>query len=813
MNILFVGVNYTKVQGIYSGSAFALCKIRLYLLEPDKDYDVKQVSKQHSNLPEELRTLVSKVSAMLGTVIREYEGDAFFDVVEGYRQQLKATRNKHDIAALQKIFKQLAKHDRKIQFKIAHAFSLLLELINACETAYRTWRLQQKPDIAPTVTNINLRYVLTAHPTEARSIDVVELFADLSQLFIEGFYNDFNFHESKVMSYLRMLWHYPIVKYKKTTVQSEANYIYSIIFSPNINEYLLQLKDGFELQLSTWVGGDKDGHPGVDANVMINSLSDSRARILNVIQARFARLKDDLKLLKNLGQSRDKELKKVDKLQKELSKLANICKNDGARVTAWIKDYNRFVKSSNRLVAKHFTIEAISHALTLFPALVLPLELRENIDEIYAALSDRKQSICVMLETLQAVTHGADLRDYARSFIISHCGSAADISAANKLAKQAMKTQSMPIVPLFEDRQAILNANSILSEWLQVQANLNQVRRRWSNQLEVMLGYSDSAKQVGMLASRFLIRQSMFAIEKTLKTYDIKPVFFHGSGGSVERGGGSLREQILWWPNAAAENPKMTVQGEMIQRNFASSEILHSQCRLLSNEAGKRTRNKAVFIKSQALTKFVELVETAYQDLVGNTDYIQYCLDATPFHYLNVLKIGSRPSKRQIKTLSLESLRAIPWVLCWTQARILLPTWWGVGGAFKKMSAADKAELKSLYLKDPFFSSFMNALGFTLAKVELPVWGMYLRAAHGKAAVKIFKEFEDEFDLTINFVRSITGSKQLIPRRPWLEESIALRSPYVNILNMLQIIAMQNKNEVLLKETLVGIACGMLTTG
>jgi phosphoenolpyruvate carboxylase len=202
--------------------------------------------------------------------------------------------------------------------------------------------------------------------------------------------------------------------------------------------------------------------------------------------------------------------------------------------------------------------------------------------------------------------------------------------------------------------------------------------------------------------------------------------------------------------------------------------------------------------------------EEEYRALVQDSDLLSTLLEATPYRYLSVLKIGSRPTKRQAGEFSLSSLRAIPWVLCWTQTRSLLPTWWGLGTAWKKMSKEQKEALKAEFKDNPFFSSFVKTLGFSLAKVELNVWKLYFPAT---ADESLFMKMEEEHKSAVAFVQALSGEKKLIWHKPWLEESIRLRSPHIHILNVLQIIAMEREDEPLMKETLVGIACGMLTTG
>jgi phosphoenolpyruvate carboxylase len=389
-----------------------------------------------------------------------------------------------------------------------------------------------------------------------------------------------------------------------------------------------------------------------------------------------------------------------------------------------------------------------------------------------------------------------------------------DIENATKLVSLAAQTRVLPIIPLFESKEALVKAKKILKAWLQKKSNVEQARRHWFNHFEVMLGYSDSAKEIGVLPSRLLIQKAMLDIESALRSSGIKPVFFHGSGGSVARGGGSLKEQIAWWPNSAIDKPKLTVQGEMVQRLFSTKEILNSQCTHLSTDSLRRRIQKIKTSSSPILSTFSSVVEAEYKKLISDSNQLDMLLAASPFRYLNVLKIGSRPAKRREGEFSISSLRAIPWVLCWTQTRSLIPTWWGIGTAWKNLNAEDKELLISEFKNNPFFSSFVKSLGFTLAKVELSIWKLYFSDSDKHKDNKdFFKQLDTEFKGAKEFVSALSGEKNLIWYRPWLEESIRLRAPHIHILNILQIIAMRRDDETLLRETLVGIACGMLTAG
>ena len=764
-------------------------------------------------LPRELRRLVRRVSLLLGKVIREYEGDEFYAKVESYRQFLKKLRPNKGEKPLALLNRKLKSCDEAEQLKIAHAFSLLLELINVCESAYRTWRLKSKTITYPSAAKITLHFVLTAHPTEARSNDVVTLLSRLTDLCVDGLMDDFSLHDAEIMSHLSMLWQYPLIKYKATTILSEADYIYSLVFSDNLISSILTDNASYDLRLSTWVGGDKDGHSGVNYKVMRECLSGSRAHLVRIVKDKLNVLKTDLKMLDKSDHAHQKEVKSIDHLIQLLNKIVVIHSNDGQKIVEWREQYGQYINSSTHFIHEHYEILLINRILEMFPALVLPIELRENSTEIHDALTDKKSPIRLMLLELKKIANGCDIHSYAHGMIISHCSNANDMEAANQLAQTCLATDKLPIIPLFEDKSAIQQGPAILKAWLNDKHNYSQVIDCWNGQMEIMLGYSDLAKETGMLGSRSLIHDAMFSIEKFMLASKIKPVFFHGAGGSVARGGGSLRDQISWWPNSAIQTPKLTIQGEMIQRTFATGEILNSQCLILSHEARIRRARKVKLVNCEALTEFIGHTEDYYKDFVTNKNLIEFNLDATPYHYLDILKLGSRPTRRKSNADILSSLRAIPWVLCWTQTRLMLPAWWGAGSAWRSMSLEQKQQLSKLHETDEFFESYIKMLGYTLAKVELEIWYQYLKMRYGRRAKKAFALFEDEFKLSTSFVYEITKSRHLISHRPWLEESIRLRSPYISILNMLQIMAMENDNEALLKETLVGIACGMLSTG
>lgn len=194
---------------------------------------------------------------------------------------------------------------------------------------------------------------------------------------------------------------------------------------------------------------------------------------------------------------------------------------------------------------------------------------------------------------------------------------------------------------------------------------LNLCRREWHSRFEVMLGYSDSAKENGSLQSRVLIEKSLLLLDTLLRKQKLSPIFFHGSGGSVARGGGSVEEQVAWWPDSARQHYKATLQGEMIYRSLASAEIFKSQIQKMKQSP----REKSLHQNKQS-PEFLKLKESFsqrsgfyYRELITDPSFLEIIKKSTPYGYLDELRIGSRPSQRT-SLFSVKNLRAIPWVLC-----------------------------------------------------------------------------------------------------------------------------------------------------
>ncbi len=775
-------------------------------------------------LPTLLRHLVHDSVALLGEVISEQAGQKVFRQIDKLRQDMVSYRSSSASAKAQLLtqcYQYLQSTPVAQRRVIAHSFTLMLELINACENAYRSVRLRQANSEREIATDQarTIVFVLTAHPTEARAPENIAIFQQIQSCCINILEQPHLLSDWKLQlkHLLKLAWLVPVARHQRPSVEDEAEHIFSIILRPDVFTTLLEVQQhNVDVRVRTWVGGDKDGHPGVDEKVMLHVLQIARQRLAKLVGIRLQKVAQTIELLKAI--TLRKQLCRCELLLSALETLRN---GDGGRLQAFEKAVVTLQNDYQRLVGSmHPELLAVQTILTIFPGLVVPLELREDASQIHQALTaSSPPAILRMLQALQRLSQQVDPEYYSKGLIISMTESLDDIDAALKLTRKAFSRKTIRVVPLFETQHALQLAPVILKQAFARVSFLNMVKQRWHNKFEVMLGYSDSSKGMGVLSSRLAIAECMQKIDKICREYTVKPIFFHGSGGSVDRGGGSLEEQTAWWPQSSFAVYKTTLQGEMVERSFATPEIMYSQLYKLAHELsqsrGKRV--KRVDPKyAKLIANLADITCQSYQQQIQDNDFLHMIDKATIYPYLSKLMFGSRPSKRS-QGVSVDALRAIPWVICWTQTRVLFPTWWGIGTAWGEFKQ-DEASLKTLqqaYRAVPLFRSFIKLLGFTLSKVELPIWRLYLQ--HSDLAPELIKRFDksftQEYRAACQLVRYVSGEKDLLWFRPWLKESIRLRGPMINPLNIIQILAMDEHDDYLIRETATGIASGMLTTG
>jgi len=401
---------------------------------------------------------------------------------------------------------------------------------------------------------------------------------------------------------------------------------------------------------------------------------------------------------------------------------------------------------------------------------------------------------------------------------------------------------SLDVVPLFETAEALHGAGRILEALLADPRYRAHLRARGDRQ-EVMLGYSDSNKESGYVATHWLLHRAQELLVVAAREAGVELTIFHGRGGALGRGGGPTHRAVLATPaGSVAGRLKLTEQGEVIATRYANPplalralEQTVSATLLASTEAHDRAVAAAAAEGGDAMDELAETARAAYRALVWDAPGFEAVFAAaTPIEQIAGLRLGSRPAARgragaggsELPTLA--TLRAIPWVFAWTQVRANIPAWYGLGTALEayegRHGAAGMARLRDLYARWPFFRVLLENAEVGLARTDARIAGRYLALA-GDAGGELAAALGAERDRTVRALLRITGRAALLDGLPALQRSIELRGPYLDPLNELQVQALGRLRrgeagdrdraalEALVGLTISGIAAGVQGTG
>lgn len=432
-----------------------------------------------------------------------------------------------------------------------------------------------------------------------------------------------------------------------------------------------------------------------------------------------------------------------------------------------------------------------------------------------------------------------------RSYLISMTQGASDILEVMVLGKEAglfhrssdgAIRASFQSVPLFETVEDLHAAPNIMRALFQVPTYRQSIDALDGIQ-EIMLGYSDSNKDGGVLTANWELRVALQSITEAANEYGVKLKFFHGRGGALGRGGMPLNRSILAQPpHTLGGGIKITEQGEVLSSRYslqgiayrsleqATSALLTAAVTARDPQTEPKVDEYETYMKSMS-----EVAQRKYQDLVfRDPDFLLFFRESTPLPEIGELNIGSRPSKRK-NSDRFEDLRAIPWVFAWTQSRYLFPAWYGAGTGLKSFldGGADRMPiLREMYEKWSFFKGLIDNLQMALAKADLLISKEYAGMIKDDVVRRrIFTEIENEYKLTSDIILQITGQEEILDNVPIIQESIRLRNPYVDPLSYLQVRllselrSIRDRNEddaELLREVLLtinGIAAGLRNTG
>ncbi len=887
-----------------------------------------------------LRDDVRRLGAMVGDLLSEQVSPAFLDEVEDVRTAAIARRESQ--APLATLSTQLAGRTPRQAEALVRAFSTYFQVVNIAERVHRIRRrrdyqragtkrpqpeglqdaLQQLKaqgvtleELMQWLPRIDIEPVFTAHPTEA----VRRALLEKEQLMVASLVDNLDGQRTpgeqaadaaRLRMALTASWQTADSSPVRPSVEDEREHVgfyltrvlYRVmpVFYESLEQALLDtwgraLPLPRLVRFGTWVGGDMDGNPNVDAATIAATLNAQRDAVLELYQ------KDLLKLASLLSQSTelvavsDAVRARVEEYRALLPQVQSRPRhadmpyrllNDRmrARLQATLDDAPGAYASPEELTgdiqlildsldankgrhAGWFSVrrllwrvrtfgfhlarldvrqESSVHARALaevlggqdaFDALdgaararllspyaageeALPRgddETGQRLDKVFAALADAHRR------------HGADALG---NYIISMAHDRGDVLAVLALARRGGLVDDgnavpLDIAPLFETVDDLHRGTATLRDLLADPVYRAHLAARGDVQM-VMLGYSDSGKDGGIAASRWGLQQAQVELLAVAAEHGVRLTFFHGRGGSISRGGTKTTHAVNASPRGSIDGRlRVTEQGEVIHRKYGIRALA---LRSLEQSAGAvlraSLRPRAPEPRERRWTPVMDTVaaESArrYRAFVGDARFMEYFRAATPIDVIERMTLGSRPSRRLGQDAALSNLRAIPWVFAWSQARAVIPGWFGVGSGLQAAADAGNEELLREMAHDwPFFATFLDDMAMVLSKGDIHIAEQFSKLA-GPLHERFFPQIREELALTAHWVKRLSGQQELLEHDPRLALSIRLRNPYIDPISTLQVDLLQRwresgrEDEALLRALVAcvnGVSQGVQNTG
>jgi phosphoenolpyruvate carboxylase len=435
---------------------------------------------------------------------------------------------------------------------------------------------------------------------------------------------------------------------------------------------------------------------------------------------------------------------------------------------------------------------------------------------------DASADVRETLDTFRAI---ADIPgDSLGAYVITMASAASDVLAVMLLQKEAGVASPLRVVPLFETSRDLENAGGVLDQLL----SLGWYRDRIQGRQEVMIGYSDSAKDVGRLAASWDLYKAQEEIVASCRRHGVRVTLFHGRGGSVGRGGGPTHLAIMSQPEGSIDGTlRVTEQGEMLQALFGLPDIALRTMEVYTSGTLEAWLAPAPPARPEWRACMDRLRDAARQSFRGlvheHPRFIEYFHAATPVAELSEMNIGSRPARRRTpgSEAGVKGLRAIPWQFAWTQTRLLLGAWLGAGDALEQaLARGEREQLVAMYEHWPYFRSVIELMEMVLAKSDARIAAEYDRRLVPADLQPLGTELRERLGRVIDSVLAVTGRHALLESNPVLRRSIDVRNPYVDPINLVQVDLLRRLREqedqgvkAALLVTINGVAAGMRNTG
>ena len=905
------------------------------------------------------------LAAALGRVIRQQHGEAAFEAVESLRSASRARRHgEPEAPTLDELLQQVSRLPLELCAITARAFTLFFLLINTAEQVHRVRRTRayrisetEEPqpasarwamrrlreqgrgpdDIARVIARLDVRPVLTAHPTESTRRTLLALQARVADLLLAratATVAERRAIEEQLDGEVELLWTTAEVRQDRPSVKDEVSTVLWYLetrlidastaardalvraFEDEFSLSAAAVADATPIRLGNWVGGDRDGNPFVTPDVTIATARRANHAILGRYRDAVNALVDRLSLSAHIAPPTDALVRSLESDRELLPAVweANRRRNADeplrlklTYVAARLEAARRLVASRDagrperepaayteagaltrdlELVRDSLLAAGARHACrtTIDPLLATVrahglhgflLDVRDHSDVHRAALDDVTTRIgapplagdalrAELLGRRPLVGGGAPLEEQtqkvldtfravrtiqdelgqtaASTYIVSMTRDGDDLLRVLLFARETglvdlaaePPVSRLDVVPLFETLDDLSRAPDVMRALLADPVYARQLAAR-GNRQEVMIGYSDSGKDAGILASSWALYRGQEALAALFREHGIALRLFHGRGGSVGRGGGSpvYRALAALPPDTVGGQLKITEQGEIISQQFGLLPIAERTMEvtlagvLLHEFTDWRDAVPPVEVDSFSarMTELAERSLGVYRELVHEGDALFTLFrTATPIAELADARFGSRPAYRPGAAPGIDGIRAIPWGFGWTQIRLMLTGWLGAGTALADAVSTDDglAAMRRMAKVWPFFDDLLGKIEMVCAKTDLEIARLYVTQLGGD--LTLLARLEDEYRRTVDAVLRIREREHLAGDVPVLQSAIGLRNPYVDPLSLLQVSLLARKRassspeeegriEDVLATTLSGIAQGLRNTG
>ncbi|GAB1262219.1 phosphoenolpyruvate carboxylase [Aurantivibrio plasticivorans] len=715
------------------------------------------------------------------------------------------------------------------------------------------------------------------HELETRKLDDSarqKLYSQIEQLIAQWWHTD-EIRTEKPTPVDEAVWGFAVIENSLwEAIPTFINHISGVV-AQQLN-YQLPI-DYAPIGITSWMGGDRDGNPNVtavvteevirlarwksadlflsDINLLMSELSmhqcsaELRAIVGDVKEPYRAalrelrgKLQNTLGTMDDLIKGREASGLPIIESSDELWQPLHLCYqslqqcNMGNIADGSLRDTLRRVKCfGSHLVRLDIRQESSRHS-QVFAELTRYLELgdygdwqeTERVKFLTQELNNKRPLIprhwrpsADVQEVLDTfATIAKQPQEALGAYIISMAKRGSDVLAVQLLLKE-FECPALPIAPLFETLDDLNNAADTMREILSIPVYRDAI----DNKHMIMIGYSDSSKDAGVMAASWAQYRAQEAIISVCREEGVQPMLFHGRGGTTGRGGAPAHAALLSQPPGSLENGlRVTEQGEMIRFKLGLPQKAMTTFNLYTNAILESNLNPPPEPQQDwrdIVDQLAELSAKQYRQLVFDTpEFLDYFRSATPIQELSKLPLGSRPAKRRADG-GVESLRAIPWSFAWSQNRLMLPAWLGAGEALEQLiSDGQKPQLEAMCQQWPFFSTRISMLEMVYAKTDSALAAYYDALLVSKELQPLGETLRARLQRDIELTLSIANDENLLQDLPWLKESLKLRNTYIDPLNLLQVELLERDRnqtssdvEKALMVTIAGIAAGLRNTG